>query len=204
MSLFKIVDGELIILKEEVMLHRALHTVLRRDKDRFKKQAFKELAYIYFVKDPDSPVFKYGMNEQESHKYAIDKTNMPNEWTVDEVMQEALKEYEYLTGSIVKDVIREALITFRNYIKILQLIRKHIDKLLKEADEHELTVEDIGKLMSYTEQLLKVSNAIPEIKDKLYNSLRIVEKNINITNETELVRGTAEPVPDSYNPNSDY
>ena len=144
------------------------------------------------------------MNEQESHKYAIDKTNMPNEWTVDEVMQEALKEYEYLTGSIVKDVIREALITFRNYIKILQLIRKHIDKLLKEADEHELTVEDIGKLMSYTEQLLKVSNAIPEIKDKLYNSLRIVEKNINITNETELVRGTAEPVPDSYNPNSDY
>ena len=204
MSLFKIVDGELIILKEEVMLHHALHTVLRRDKDRFKKQAFKELAYIYFVKDPDSPVFKYGMNEQESHKYAIDKTSMPNEWTVDEVMQEALKEYEYLTGSIVKDVIREALITFRNYIKILQLIRKHIDKLLKEADEHELTVEDIGKLMSYTEQLLKISNAIPEIKDKLYNSLRIVEKNINITNETELVRGTAEPVPDSYNPNSDY
>lgn len=204
MSLFKIVDGELTILKEEVMLHRALHTILRRDKDRFKKQAFKELAYIYFVKDPDSPVFKYGMNEVDAHVYALDKTKMPSDWTVDETMVEALKEYEYLTGSVVKDVIREALITFRNYIKILQLIRKQIDKLIKEAEEHELTVEDIGKLMSYTEQLLKVSNAIPEIKDKLYNSLRIVEKNINITNETELVRGTGEAVPDSFNASTDY
>jgi hypothetical protein len=205
MQIFKVVDGELIINRPEILLYKNLGTILHRDKDRFKKQAFKELAYIYFTRDPESVVFKHGYNEQETHQYAVDNAKLDDSWEVDSIIKGAQKEYDIANSSVIKDVIREALIAFANYTKIIKLVRKHIDKILKTAEEIEgdLTVEEINKLISYSNQLIEIGNAIPAVKDKLYNSLRIVEKSMDIDDNTDFVRGSEEVVPESFMPEND-
>ena len=204
MQIFKVQDGELIINRPEILLYENLARILHRDKDRFKKQAFKEFAYIYFTRDPESIVFKQGYNENESHEYAMDHAKLAEDWEPDEVVRKAQKEYDIANGSVIKEVIREALIAFHNYVKIIKLVRKHIDKLLKAAEETDLAVEDINKLISYSNQLIEIGNAVPSVKDKLYNSLRVVERSMDIDDNTDFVRGSDEQVPDSFDPNKDF
>lgn len=205
MELFIVENGELIINRADVMLYPSLHKVLMRDKDRFKKQAFRELAYIFFTKDPNAVPYKHGYNEDETHQYAIEHSKLESNWKPDDIVSAAQEEYAHINGSVIKDVIKESLIAFRNYSKVTKLIRKHIDKLLFNAEEaDDLSVDEINKLMSYTVQLLEIGNTIPAVKDKLYASLKAVEKSMDIDNDDDLVRGTAEKIPQSFDPEKDF
>lgn len=205
MQIFIVENGELIINRPEVLLYPSLHKILMRDKDRYKKQAFREFAYIYFTTDPEAVPYKYGYNEDETEKYAIENSKLDKDWTPDEIVIEAQKEYKHVNGSVIKDVIKESLIAFRNYSKVTKLIRKHIDKLLYTAEEAgELSVDEINKLMNYTVQLLEIGNTIPAVKDKLNMSLKAVERSMDIDNDDDLVRGTTEKVPSSFDPERDF
>lgn len=204
MQIFIVENGELVINRPEVFLHAKLNHILRRDKDRYKKQAFRELAYIYFTTDPESPAYKNGYNEEETHLYAVEKSNLPEDWKPDKDVTDAQKEYAHINSSAIKEVIKESLIAFRNYSKITKLIRKHIDKLLEAAEEADLGVDDITKLINYTTQLIELGTKVPDIKDKLYTSLKAVEGSMDIDNDDDLVRGTAEVVPQSFDPERDF
>ena len=204
MDIFAIKDGELIINRPDFALYPALATILRRDKDRFKKQAFRELAYIFITTDPNAVPFKNGYNESETHSYALDIAKLPEDWKPDSEVKAAIKEYQHLNSNAIKEVIRESLIAFRNYAKVTKLIRKHIDKILDQAEENDLGVDEINKLISYSEQLINLGNAIPQVKDKLNASLLIVERTMDLETDEDLVRGTTEKVPMSFEPNSDF
>lgn len=204
MQIFIVQDGELIINRPEVMLHAELHNILRRDKDRYKKQAFRELAYIYFTIDPKSPAYKNGYNEEETHLYALEKSNLSDDWKPDQDVKKAQKEYAHINSSAIKEVIRESLIAFKDYAKITKLIRKHIDKLLDAAEEADLGVDDITKLINYTTQLIELGTKVPDVKDKLYASLKAVESSMDIDNDADLVRGTTESIPSSFDPERDF
>lgn len=204
-QLFKVEDGELVINKPEILLEVNLGTILRRDKDRNKKQAFKEFAYIFYTRDPEAFTFKHGFNEEETHIYAIEHTKLDDSWKPDDIVKKAQDEYTRVNGNVIKDVIRESLIAFANYTKIIRLVRKHIDKLLKQAEESDtdLGVDEINKLIQYSNQLIEIGQAIPTVKDKLQNSLAVVERSMDINDNTDLLRGSDQVVPTSFMPEND-
>ena len=139
MKLFKLSNGVLELDREEVTLYRQLRVLLIRDKDsegRKKLQAFREFLYIYLCCDFESYPNRHGLNEQETHNFAIDQANLPSDYIPDSAVIEAMDFYVSEDTSIVKELITELNATFRNNIKIVRKLRGRInDQLINALDD---------------------------------------------------------------------
>jgi hypothetical protein len=122
--------------------------ILTRDKDRNKRTAFKELAFVYMFIDPRSPFF----NEKEELKTDSIKRELGFDitWEPDDELRQAMVRYTELTETPV--------------VRILKKARKALEKM-----------EDYFDAVDYTERNEKtnalifspkeVFNAIAEIAD---------------------------------------
>lgn len=155
-----------VIIDPELKTIPQFKRIITRDRDRKKRAAFKELAYIYFVYDYKSPYFIYP--EAERRTRVRKDLDLEPGWMEDSEMKQAVAKYvSFLDTPAIKSLIaiREGLLSSA---KVIDALRMRIDQTLADAmdDEAEDSV-DIGSVVKSVTQLIELSEKLPKAIDTI-------------------------------------
>lgn len=123
MRIFYLEDYEVKVEPEALMLE-PFKAVWDRDKDKRKKKAMKELAFLYFFCDSRSD-YQYLINE-EDRKEAIKKGEaMDAKWEPDEVVKKAIDFYNSFKSSaaLLLDDMKFAVDKLRKMLREIDLMQ---------------------------------------------------------------------------------
>lgn len=149
-------EGYNLTFEPELLTLKVFKNLFKRDKTNNKSRFLQELGYIYFMEDPRSD-YQYITNSEERSKAIIEGEGLPNNWKVDNQLQEALDYYKSFKTSAVLllEDIRTMVDGYRTKlrkiandmsdldireIKDLGTIIKQIPSLVKDLDEAEKTI----------------------------------------------------------------
>jgi hypothetical protein len=200
LKLFTVNDGNIVINKIEVLAIESFRLLINKYKSD-KTLAFKELAYIWYVYDYDSPLNRQGRSVKDASKLAIEKVGLPIGWKPDDITNKAIKDYVDLNNNIAKDLVNEILKIFSNYAKIIKKVGKTIDTLLD--NDAALTKTQASELIELSSSIISISKQVPQEVKNLKEALAELNKDIDKENYDTL-RGSTEVVPDSADPDRDW
>lgn len=200
MKLFVYKDGELKLYREEILLHDELNAILSRDKGspgdsdgRKKLQAWKEFKYLYMICDYYSYPNQKGMSEKDSHKYAVDISDLPETWLPDKILLTAMDFYVEANLSVARELNKELQASFKNSSRVVRKLRGETEKLL---DKSILTPVEVEQLNNMQANLLDISTKLPKQLKSLQESADLIKKE---EQEGEIARG-GDSVLDSQDP----
>lgn len=158
MKLFKY-EGYNLTISEEAYLLKPFKAIWKRDKNRDKEVAKKELAFIYFMEDPRSDYQIYIDREERARQIRIGE-GIKDSWKPDKVVEEAMKFY----ASFKSDAAL-----------LLEDMKVMVNKLRDQLKEIDLTKEDergkpIYSIDSYTKivtDLAKLTKVIDETEKSI-------------------------------------
>ena len=165
-KIFKMVDGELCLDRDEVLLYDELNAVWKLDKGskgdsdgRKHLLANKYFKFIYLVCDPHAYPSKNGMNELDAVNYALKHTDIPRETMKEAVMLKAMKFYIDHVVSQAQETAYESRRTMRNTTKAMTKVNSVVEKIIdKEGDINKTEMADI---LDYQERMSKLVVDLP-------------------------------------------
>ena len=173
MHLFKeenfqvIVDTELKTIPE-------FKRLIVRDKDRKKRGALKEFAYIYFINDYKSP---YNIYPEDERRVRVRKDlEFPSGWMADKDLKAAESKYlSFLDTPAIKTLraIREGLLSSA---KVIDALRLRIDSALLQNDTDDDEAVDSGSIVKSVTQLIELSEKLPKAIDTISDGEEKVKK----------------------------
>ena len=105
-------------------------TILKRDKNRNKETAFKEMLFIYYYTDIRSDYIHY--IDSQRAKEIIKDIGLPIDWKIDNVIKEAIEFYEKRSVSVIGKLYKSALKSANDTSEYLEmtadLLRERTDK----------------------------------------------------------------------------
>ena len=164
-----------VIIDPELKVIPQFKRIITRDRDRKKRAAFKELAYIYFAYDYKSPYFIYPETERKT-RVRKDLELEPG-WMEDSEMKDAIAKYiSFLDSPAIKSLIsiREGLLSSA---KVIDALRIRIDETLADAtDQDAEDPVDIGSVVKSVTQLIDLSEKLPKAIDTISDLEEKVKK----------------------------
>ena len=162
MRLFK-EDNFNIIINPEAKLIPEFKKIITSDKDRKKRNAHRQLSYIYFMCDYRSP---YSIYPEEERKQRLLKDLHFNEDSpITDYVRAGMDKYNELqrTPTITNlKAIKEGLLTSA---KVINALREQIENSLDVVDGDD--DRDVGSIMKDVTKLLQVSEQIPKAIDTI-------------------------------------
>ena len=199
-NIFKInEDGKLVVNTIELLSYDSFREIIKRDKT--KDLAHRELAYIWFMADPESPIFKKGLEGKEAHNFILSKISFPDRWKPDSVVLKGIEDYRDSKLSVVNEVIGELLKSFKYYGNIVKKVRGSITTIMDTNAG--LTKTQAQEALDLISTLIEISRTIPKEVRALKDAIKELENDGTYAERT-LLRGSDEEVPDSADPNTDY
>ena len=170
MKLFKY-EGYKITISEEALLLKPFKAIWKRDKSLNKEKALSELGFIYFFCDIRSD-YQYIVDEEARMASIKEGEGMPEEWTPDSVVLEAMQFYS----------------TFKSTSALLlEDTRYAVDKLRKLLREIDLTqTDDKGKPIYTLNTITATIKQVPSLVKDLDEAERSIAKEIA---QSDKVRG---------------
>lgn len=167
-------EGYNLTFEPELLALRVFKVLHKRDKTRDKSKFIQELAYIYFMEDPRSD-YQYLTNEDDRHKAIVEGEGLPNNFKVDNELQEAMDYYK----------------SFRpTSALLLEDTRVAVDKLRQMLREIDLSaVDDKGKPIYTLNTITATIKQVPSLIKDLDEAERTIAKEII---QNERIRGGAE------------
>lgn len=159
------VNNILEINEPEILLTREFKALMDKDKSKGKKQAFKELTYIYLAIDWKSPYSQY--TELERHEEALRDSGITEEEFNNPVFREACRKYRALQDS-------------NKSIKMLNAAKTAVDKFidyfdvivdLNERDQNGKPVFTAKKVMEEVSNLNKVHQELVDLENAVKKEL---------------------------------
>jgi len=130
-----------ITYNPELLALEAFKALIRRDRTKNKDKAIKEISFIYFYTDLRSD-YAY-IVEDDLRKEAIKHDlKLPDDWDIDEKVQEALELYERRSKTVAGTLYESACIAAIDVSKHL----KKTEELLEEMDKNNKPKYDISKI----------------------------------------------------------
>ncbi len=180
MGVFKEDKGKLII-DPEVKFIPEFKEILARDKDRRKRNAMNELAFIFYVIDYKSPYNIYSEDERiERSKKAC---KFEPAWKLDAKMKRAMKVYDELqmTPAIKSlQAIKESLFTALEAVKFVR-------SQLRTSIDYMNTVSDDDTEAPDSDQIIKTANELLKLADKIPTTISTLE---NVEDKVKLEQST--------------
>jgi len=168
MGLFKI-ENHIPVIDVEIKTIKEFAKIITKDKDRFKKLAYKELAYIFHTTDFSSPYAIYQKEERE--KRVIKDVGLDSDWKPDIYVKEAIEKYKELSETpTIKSVkaIKESLITSS---KVIEAIQQSVENNLKHEETDDFDIDDmiskVDKLLTLSEKLPKAIESLNNLEEKV-------------------------------------
>jgi hypothetical protein len=107
MKLFEMKDYSLQV-SEEAWGLLPFKAILKRDKNRNKETAFKEVLFIYYYVDIRSD-YIYTTNDDDRCKEIVKDIGLPPEWKIDAIMQTAIDFYKSKSISPIAKLYKSSL-----------------------------------------------------------------------------------------------
>lgn len=155
MRLFEMNDYVLSV-REEVWALSPFKKILKRDKNRNKDIANKEIAFIYYYSDFKSD-YMIISDLEERKKEIIKDLELPTDWKIDDVMQEAIAFYELRTTTILSKLCMNAMKGANAVSEYLSNTRE----LLEERDNNGKPVHTIATIVG---GLAKIKTVLADLK----------------------------------------
>lgn len=138
-----------IVVRPEVLNIPEFKVIWKRDKDRFKKNAFKKFEYIYYLADYKSPYANYP--ELDRLKRIKEDFNIGNKEMEDEYVTAALEKYRDLQFTPTRDLLSAAEEAARALAGDLRRISQSADS--DKAEYIVKTLKEIGKIVTSIDAL---------------------------------------------------
>ena len=142
MKLFEMKEFNLHVT-EEVWGLLPFKAILKRDKNRNKETAFKEMLFIYYYTDIRSD-YVYIIDDKERCKEIIKDIGLPVDWKIDEVIKTAISFYNSMSLSPIAKLYKSSLKAADDISKYLEMT----DKLLSERTDKGATVTTLATITS--------------------------------------------------------
>jgi hypothetical protein len=161
MSLFRENSGK-ITLQPEIQKIDAFAQIIRRDKDKAKRNAHNELAFVYFWTDYKSP---YLNNNEENRLARLRKDlRLGDDWKPDAAIKNAIDKYRELNETPAIRTLRTVKETLAVTVAVTESMRKKVEASLEAyntGDETENS-EDITVIIQAVTALITLSEKIPK------------------------------------------
>lgn len=152
MELFKQEGFEVVVSPIAYQL-QPFRALLDRDKTKDKRQAQKELAFIYFYTDYKSE-FSDIVDDEERAVEIKKSLALKDKWVIDKTLQEAIDFYKERTTTISS--------------RLLEKMRKGVEKLTNHIETIDFTKEDNkGSLVHDPNRFATLIKTIPAVLDTL-------------------------------------
>lgn len=168
MSLFT-EKGNQVSLSPEIQKIDAFSVIIRRDKDKAKRNAHNELAFVYFWTDYKSPYLKYGDKKRlESLRKDL---RLGDGWKPDAAVKNAIDKYRELNETPAIRTLRTVKETLAVSVSVTESMRKKIEESLDKYESGEVTdnTEDITVIIQAVTSLIALSEKIPKTMSILEN-----------------------------------
>lgn len=119
MKLFEMKDFNLVVTDEAWGL-LPFKAILKRDKNRNKETAFKEMLFIYFYVDIRSD-YMYIVDDKIRYQEIKKDIKLPDDWKIDSVIQEAIEFYKKMSISPTARLYKSALKAADDIAKYLEM-----------------------------------------------------------------------------------
>lgn len=154
------------------------------DKDgRDKKRGTSELAYIYFMYDPDSDLSGWDVNDR--HKGSLEEAGLPLDYKFSKEMLKAIDTFKENRISVERraaNALNNVLHTnMQMGVKLQSMLSKELDKILS------LKEDDSGEDQKQTEFIGKILNNAVDLNKKITNSMKEIPGIISAISESEKV-----------------
>lgn len=184
---FKIVNDKIELNVGEILKYPVLAHIYQRDKTTQKQMAYKEFMYICFCADKEGICAKKGYNKKETHMFAVNNSQLPNDYIPDANVKDAIRFCEdNLNTNVVEDLIRSTLRGLRISAKIVETLLDEQDKRISKND---VTPELLGIYDKSVKELIKIAADIPNRIESLTTLLNNYDK---FTAGTNKLRGGQE------------
>lgn len=161
MSLFTENKGSLSIAPE-IQKIDAFSQIIKRDKDKAKRNAHNELAFVYFWADYKSPY----LNNVEPKRLEILRKDLRlgADWKMDSVIKAAIAKYRELNETPTIKTLRTVKETLAVTVAVTESMRKKIEDSLSKYENEEPTdtSEDITVIIQAVTSLIGLSEKIPK------------------------------------------
>jgi hypothetical protein len=155
MRLFDIDSTNRVIIDPEIRLIPAFKRIIIRDKDREKKLAMKELAFIYFFCDYKSPIATF--KEEDRRKEALLSAGLSEQHKIDVDIEHGIHEYLYRRDTMPIQLLKSAYKTIEKAKDFLDNIdftaRNNRGDLEYSLKETMASIAGLGKLMAGLKEL---------------------------------------------------
>lgn len=164
----------------ELRLIPEFKALLSRDRTADKKQAVKELSFIYFFHDHKSPYFIYP--EDERRLRVSNDTGLGKDYKPDEKVTAAIAKYLELSKTpTIQSLtsIREGLLTSS---RLIDTLRERIESALADP-----LLEDIDPVVRSVTRMLEISEKLP----KAIENITLLEEKVKKeeSNDTRIKGG---------------
>ncbi len=190
LEFFDIVN-EMPVLKPEARLIQEFKAIITRDRGsvgdaegRYKKQAMKELAFVYWTCDWRS-TFVRNYSEEECIKRVIDKLGL-GDWKPDVVVGNACTFYLFEQDTPSLKALQNAEAALMSANKLIGLVRRKMDKAitkLEESENEEIEAEggkiagmDVDIIYTDYQRLIKITTDLPIQIKAITNMQETVKK----------------------------
>lgn len=161
MSLFQETGGK-IGLQPEIQKIDAFSKIIKRDKDKAKRNAHNELAFVYFWTDYKSP---YLNNSEDKRLERLKKDlRLGDDFKIDPQIKDAIDKYRELNETPSIRTLRTIKETLAVTVSVTETMRKKVEKSLEEYQNGDVTenTEDITVIIQAVTSLISLSEKIPK------------------------------------------
>ena len=155
------VNNRLEINEGEILLVREFKNLFNKDKSKDKRQAFKELTYIYLALDWKSPYSQY--TELERHEEALRDSGLTEEEFNNPVFREACRKYRALQDSNksikMLNAAKTAVDRFIDYFEVIVDLNER-DQNGKPIFSAEKVMKEVSNLTKVHQELIDLENAV--------------------------------------------
>lgn len=180
------VNGDISLDRDEIRLHPPILEIFKRDKGskgdsegRLKLQAFKELAFVYYMADIDSDKVKLGLTDKEAVEKGITFAKLDSSFKPDKVIFDAINYYkEFQNADPVNLIYQQLKIGLNNNSKIYQEVNNTIEAKLKELREVRDSLNSGNQIINPAKYKEDSENGDTEATDKI-DQYTVITNNID-------------------------
>lgn len=169
-NLFSLEHGRAVVSAEARTI-QSYAKIIDRDKSDHHEKALAELAYVYFTIDYRSP-FIHSYSEKKRDEVVKKRVGLPESWSPDKVVQQAIEEYGEDQKSVSSKALDELRETMHSTGEFSKMIRGMIDEIVQSKSKDDEKIEGAIKKL---EQLIGISTKLPKVienMDKLEENVK--------------------------------
>jgi hypothetical protein len=165
MKLFRLNRSSYTVeIDEEAYLIAPFKSIIKRDKDKSKKNAIKELAFVWFYADVSSD-YRSILDEKQREKEIISDLELPDKWKRDQLISDAIDLYKLRSKTAISASYDAALVA-------AEIVNR---QLIKSED----LIDSSNDPILATKRLTETINAMPKVMQNLKEAEKQLIQEIN-------------------------